>query len=87
MEHRLTAGEHGRHPRAAVTIADRITGGPRAARHDAPARRVCCCATEKRRCAASVIRTNLSTRPFYNERAVHLWLLIVARHRRSPRRS
>jgi Tfp pilus assembly protein PilN len=25
-----------------------------------------------------VIRTNLSTRPFYNERAVHLWLLIVA---------
>jgi len=25
-----------------------------------------------------VIRTNLSTRPFYNERAVHLWLLMVA---------
>jgi Tfp pilus assembly protein PilN len=25
-----------------------------------------------------VIRTNLSTRPFYNERAVHAWLLIVA---------
>ena len=25
-----------------------------------------------------MIRTNLSTRPFYNERAVHLWLLIVA---------
>jgi Tfp pilus assembly protein PilN len=25
-----------------------------------------------------VIRTNLSTRPFYNERAVHLWLLIAA---------
>jgi len=25
-----------------------------------------------------VIRTNLSTRPFYNERAVHLWLLVVA---------
>jgi Tfp pilus assembly protein PilN len=25
-----------------------------------------------------VIRTNLSTRPFYNERAVHLWLLIGA---------
>jgi Tfp pilus assembly protein PilN len=24
-----------------------------------------------------VIRTNLSTRPFYNERAVHLWLLMV----------
>jgi hypothetical protein len=25
-----------------------------------------------------VIRTNLSTRPFYNERAVHLWLLVIA---------
>jgi Tfp pilus assembly protein PilN len=25
-----------------------------------------------------MIRTNLSTRPFYNERAVHLWLLVVA---------
>jgi Tfp pilus assembly protein PilN len=25
-----------------------------------------------------VIRTNLSTRPFYNERAVHVWLLVVA---------
>jgi Tfp pilus assembly protein PilN len=25
-----------------------------------------------------VIRTNLSTRPFYNERAVHAWLLLVA---------
>jgi Tfp pilus assembly protein PilN len=25
-----------------------------------------------------VIRTNLSTRPFYNERAVHLWLLLGA---------
>jgi Tfp pilus assembly protein PilN len=24
-----------------------------------------------------VIRTNLSTRPFYNERAVHLWLLVL----------
>jgi type IV pilus assembly protein PilN len=25
-----------------------------------------------------MIRTNLSTRPFYNERAVHLWLLVAA---------
>jgi Tfp pilus assembly protein PilN len=25
-----------------------------------------------------MIRTNLATRPFYNERAVHFWLLIVA---------
>jgi hypothetical protein len=25
-----------------------------------------------------MIRTNLSTRPFYNERAVHFWLLVVA---------
>jgi Tfp pilus assembly protein PilN len=25
-----------------------------------------------------VIRTNLSTRPFYNERAVHAWLLVTA---------
>jgi Tfp pilus assembly protein PilN len=25
-----------------------------------------------------VIRTNLSTRPFYNENAVHFWLLIIA---------
>jgi len=25
-----------------------------------------------------VIRTNLSTRPFYNERAVHAWLAVVA---------
>ena len=25
-----------------------------------------------------MIRTNLSTRPFYNERAVHTWLLLVA---------
>jgi Tfp pilus assembly protein PilN len=25
-----------------------------------------------------MIRTNLSTRPFYNERVVHLWLLIAA---------
>ena len=25
-----------------------------------------------------MIRTNLSTRPFYNERAVHLWLLAIA---------
>jgi type IV pilus assembly protein PilN len=25
-----------------------------------------------------VIRTNLSTRPFYNERAVHTWLLLAA---------
>jgi type IV pilus assembly protein PilN len=25
-----------------------------------------------------VIRTNLSTRPFYNERAVHFWLLVIA---------
>jgi type IV pilus assembly protein PilN len=25
-----------------------------------------------------VIRTNLATRPFYNERAVHVWLLLVA---------
>jgi len=25
-----------------------------------------------------VIRTNLSTRPFYNERAVHAWLLVLA---------
>ena len=25
-----------------------------------------------------MIRTNLATRPFYNERAVHVWLLIVA---------
>ena len=25
-----------------------------------------------------MIRTNLSTRPFYNERAIHAWLLLVA---------
>ena len=25
-----------------------------------------------------MIRTNLSTRPFYNERAVHFWLLVIA---------
>jgi Tfp pilus assembly protein PilN len=25
-----------------------------------------------------VIRTNLSTRPFYNERLVHLWLIVLA---------
>jgi Tfp pilus assembly protein PilN len=25
-----------------------------------------------------VIRTNLSTRPFYNERAVHVWLAVIA---------
>jgi type IV pilus assembly protein PilN len=25
-----------------------------------------------------MIRTNLSTRPFYNERAVHVWLLVAA---------
>jgi Tfp pilus assembly protein PilN len=25
-----------------------------------------------------MIKTNLSTRPFYNERAVHFWLLVVA---------
>ena len=25
-----------------------------------------------------MIRTNLSTRPFYNERAVHAWLFLVA---------
>ena len=25
-----------------------------------------------------MIRTNLSTRPFYNERAVHLWLAVIA---------
>jgi Tfp pilus assembly protein PilN len=25
-----------------------------------------------------VIRTNLATRPFYNDRAVHLWLLVAA---------
>jgi type IV pilus assembly protein PilN len=25
-----------------------------------------------------VIRTNLSTRPFYNERAVHAWLIVIA---------
>jgi type IV pilus assembly protein PilN len=25
-----------------------------------------------------VIRTNLSTRPFYNERAVHFWLMVLA---------
>ena len=25
-----------------------------------------------------MIRTNLSTRPFYNERAVHFWLLVMA---------
>ena len=28
--------------------------------------------------ATTVIRTNLATRPFYNERAVHLWLLLMA---------
>ncbi len=25
-----------------------------------------------------MIRTNLATRPFYNERAVHMWMLVVA---------
>jgi type IV pilus assembly protein PilN len=25
-----------------------------------------------------MIRTNLATRPFYNERAVHMWLIVVA---------
>ena len=31
-----------------------------------------------------MIRTNLSTRPFYNERIVHIWLLAFLRrgHRR-----
>src|SRR2546428_6885080 len=51
-------------------------GGAAAARHarasgrPAPAR--------PRGCGERVIRTNLSTRPFYNERAVHFWLLLVA---------
>ena len=25
-----------------------------------------------------MLRTNLSTRPFYNERAVHVWLAVIA---------
>ena len=32
-----------------------------------------------------MIRTNLSTRPFYNERVVHLWLIALAVRRRSRR--
>src|SRR2546428_13154297 len=31
-----------------------------------------------RGCGERVIRTNLSTRPFYNGRAGHFWLLLVA---------
>ena len=31
-----------------------------------------------------MIRTNLSTRPFYNERAVHMWLLVAGRRSSSP---
>ena len=47
-----------------------------AARHAGAARRACCATGIGT--GAGVIRTNLSTRPFYNERAVHVWLLAIA---------
>ena len=58
-------------------------GGAGAARHAGAARRP---AAARPHGGAGVIRTNLSTRPFYNERAVHLWLLAGRARGRRPRR-
>jgi hypothetical protein len=69
----------GQHRRSARRRHDRRPdfGGAGAARHAHSARRSAAARPQSGH-GAGVIRTNLSTRPFYNERAVHLWLLIVA---------
>ena len=61
-------------PRAAATLADRITAAP--ALLDALAPLVGLLVRGSG--GGRVIRTNLSTRPFYNESAVRLWLTILA---------
>ena len=59
-------------PRTAAALTDRIVAAP--ALLDALAPLVGLLLRDRAR-GAGVIRTNLSTRPFYNERVVHLWLL------------
>ncbi len=71
LEGRLTAAVETVDPRTAV-VADRShLGGARAPRYAGAARRP----AASRPGDGGVIRTNLSTRPFYNERAVQLVLL------------
>src|SRR5439155_18900096 len=77
-------------PRGAPRHARRAGGSPRgglahrshhrragAARHARAARRPPRARPDARR-GERVIRTNLSTRPFYDERTLNVWLLAVA---------
>ncbi len=75
LQERLTTPVEFVDPRTAVALTDRITAAP--ALLDALAPLVGLLLRDRdRRCG--VIRTNLSTRPFYNERVVRLWLAVIA---------
>ena len=65
-------------PRAAATLTDRIAAAPALLDTLAP---LVGLLLRDRAGGDGVIRTNLSTRPFYNERAVHIWLLAAGRGR------
>ena len=60
-------------PRPAITLTDRISASPALLDTLAPA-----VGLLLRERTAVMLRTNLSTRPFYNERAVPLALAVVA---------
>ena len=74
LEERLATSVHPVDPRAAAALTDRIEAAPALLDRLAPLVGPVASPPRGRR----VIRTNLSTRPFYNERIVHLWLLAIA---------
>ena len=70
LQERLTTPVETVDPRTAATPHRPDRGRAGAARHADTARRPVAARAGRR-----MIRTNLSTRPFYNERIVHIWLL------------
>ncbi len=82
LEERLGGRSSPSTPRPPRRCADRI-GAARRCSTRSRRSSACCCASvaDGRRTGGVMLRTNLSTRPFYNERAVHL----VARPRGAGR--
>ena len=75
LEDRLRTPVESVDPRTAAALTDRITAGAGTARRPDAAGGP---AAAGSRGGTGVIRTNLSSRPFYNERLVYMWLAALA---------
>ena len=74
LEERLGKAVEAVDPREAVGLTDRVTATPVVSRYARAARRP---AAARSPGQGGMIRTNLSTRPFYNESAVRIWIAII----------